>query len=1247
MGARLYILIAPLFIVSLLPAEVTIKGLISQNQTIHVLDGGWDHNANGRLELLALQAPTDSLTPSEVVYYEDTGADTLRALWRYRLGAQALAMLVDAGVTDLDGNQRPEITVLIHYYTLEASSAPDWLLVFDWDENSTTFSAEPTFRWNYRSGGISYLRPRQLRVTNLDAKGDNELVIATRSPDRMVLIADWGPTGLRASKELRSRQMSSGPWPFSIAVADFNGDMRGDILVVGHGGPSSLLAYINGREDFYEVAITAPSGEMVRTTALATGDLNGDGQEEVILPHTDGSLTLVSLAGPTLDAAALDTEISNLIDLAITDLDGDGAGEIIYLQADGTITTNNARFVTPVTAPQLLSQMPESATPPLQFHSFAVLPAREERPAIIILPVHSASGAFIAFAEVGEPLPKQLPLPPYAAARQPLPTEITEEAVAGVEAALEEAVRAAEPVPFAVHEEGTQVYFPERPQPPDPRALPSHRTPDILLYAGDEFARNVLGDRVEQFAGFRFLRKAPDMVFNFQRQAIVWQPKSEHLGAWHVEYEITYHTGIRPEAMVTDSVLLPDAEVVRDQILIYVNDKPRITSEPENLRLLAGHLFAYRIQVDDRNSDARIDYRLESGPEGMAIDRNGILNWRTNETHHDDYQVVISANDGFDKDVQTFTLNVNAQLTITSTVPHIAHLQEPYQYQVTVFQPGSKKEHVSALTREPDGMRIDQEGLISWTPTPAQIDTQYFQVRITDGTAEDVQDGWVYVNARPKFINAPPQAVAIPAGDTLRLSFEGRDSNPSQALHWSLAGGPVSMTIDSAGNLTWPTTLQDLDAARYVVELSDGIDQTQFKGIAFVNSPISITSTPPDSAVVGQTYRYPITTRDENQSCLLKFRRPTVVTDLSRTVAYEVEIQDDKFKLDLPRYLTQFKELKNIFLKKPRRPEAGEVAEAARIDLKQQVKHIFIEGDRLVLVINNPEYGVIELEDVLWEFFQGGRGIMPKYDAERVPFVHCSLRNFPDGMMVDADGLLTWTPTPAQAGYHQVRLMVSDGYTRDEQAFQVYANYPPAIVSQADTLALVDQRYIYRVRVDDKNEDARLAYHLPKHPEGMQVDAKGVVTWIPSVEQINWQEFELEVTDGHASDRQATTVFVNMPPRIISQPKPVALNNFEYNYRVVAEDLNRDPIRYQATKLPRYSDFDPRTGLFKWRPRSIQKGPNDVAFEITDSHGGVTIHEFQIHVFEDPSQRRFLFTGWPLLLAFVGVIFVVGIAVGG
>jgi hypothetical protein len=1242
LGSYSYILfLSAFFFASFLPAEVKIQQLATPHQRIHILDAGWDHNVNNIAEILILHEPTDSLGLSELVYYESANDDTLSVLWRYSLAPERPVIIRDAAITDIDGDRKPEITMVLLFQNLENNSIPKWLWIFKWDDASGSFSSTPDITWNYPSQGISYLRPRQLVAADMDRNGDDELLIVTGSPEKMVLIIDWEPTGLQARHRLRSSSMATGPRPFSIAPVDFNGDMRDDILVVNHGQPRRLFVYMNSRTDFREVSLELPQAKTILPEATATGDLDSDGQEEAILVHGDGSLTLISMAGPRLGTTPLDTRIENLIDLSTADIDGDSALEMIYLQSNGTITTNDSRFVNPVTGEVLRAALPADIEAPASYSHFHVIPSTRLSPVRILFPVYTPEMVFIASIALGEPMPEQLPRP------TPEPTPITPAAVAALESTLEDAIRAAEQETFIPVVEGSAIYFPERPLSSDPRALPPHLTPDILLYVGDEFAKDVLGERANQFAGFRFLRKSPNMIFNFQRNSIVWQPTADHLGAWRVEYEITYDMGVQPDAGVTDSILVSDKDIIRDQILIYVNDKPRITTEPDNLSVLAGNLFAYRLQVEDRNADARIEYRIESGPEGMVFDRNGILNWRTNETHHDDYQVVLSVNDGFDKDVQTFIISVNAQITIASAVPHVAHVQQLYQYPVAFFQPGSPKDRVFSLLQAPDGMTIDPNGIISWTPSPAQIDTQRFHVRVSDGLAEDSQRSWIFVNAPPKLVSAPPRSVAVTVGDTLHLSFEGRDSNKLQSLQWNLVSGPLNMTLSPDGHITWPTTLQDLDAARYVVGLSDGIDVTQFRGVIFVNSLITIASTPPDSALVGQAYTYPIVTRDENRSTLLKFQRPTVITDMEGTTAYQVEMLDDKFKRDLPRYLSQYRELNNVFINKPQRPESGAVAEAARIDLKQHVKYLFEEDGRLVVVITNPEQGLIQLDDVLWELFQGGRGIMPKYEVERIPFVHYSLRDFPDGMKVSPDGQITWTPTPSQSGYHQVRLTVSDGYTRDEQVYQIYANYSPAIISQADTLATVDQRYIYRVQVDDKNEDAQLTYRLGKHPEGMQVDSKGVVTWIPSVEQLNWQEFIVEVSDGHAWDRQATTLFVNMLPRLISQPKPVALNNFEYSYRLVAEDLNRDPIHYKASKLPRYSDFDPRTGLFRWRPRDLQKGPNDVVFEITDSHGGVTIHEFQIHVFEDPSRRRFLFTGWPLLLAFVGVIFVLGVAVGG
>ena len=95
---------------------------------------------------------------------------------------------------------------------------------------------------------------------------------------------------------------------------------------------------------------------------------------------------------------------------------------------------------------------------------------------------------------------------------------------------------------------------------------------------------------------------------------------------------------------------------------------------------------------------------------------------------------------------------------------------------------------------------------------------------------------------------------------------------------------------------------------------------------------------------------------------------------------------------------------------------------------------------------------------------------------------------------------------------------------------------------------------------------------------------------------------------------------------------------------MVTEDLNGDEVKLRPVKIPKYARFDPDTGMLRWKPRMAQRGVNDIVIAAVDERGSATSHEFQIHVFEDPSSQQFISSSWPLLLAFVGTMFTVGVA---
>ena len=159
-------------------------------------------------------------------------------------------------------------------------------------------------------------------------------------------------------------------------------------------------------------------------------------------------------------------------------------------------------------------------------------------------------------------------------------------------------------------------------------------------------------------------------------------------------------------------------------------------------------------------------------------------------------------------------------------------------------------------------------------------------------------------------------------------------------------------------------------------------------------------------------------------------------------------------------------------------------------------------------------------------------------------------------------GEINWTPSQEQYDSHIIKLLVSDGYTRDEQSFEIYVNHKPIIVSNAPKSALVDEVYRYQIQAEDKNSNAELIYELLKAPQGMQMTEDGKVVWIPRAAQINNHLFTVRISDGYAEDIQKSQIFVNIPPSIISVPKPIALTGYEYNLlRLLLESSQKLVLR--------------------------------------------------------------------------------------
>jgi len=87
-------------------------------------------------------------------------------------------------------------------------------------------------------------------------------------------------------------------------------------------------------------------------------------------------------------------------------------------------------------------------------------------------------------------------------------------------------------------------------------------------------------------------------------------------------------------------------------------------------------------------------------------------------------------------------------------------------------------------------------------------------------------------------------------------------------------------------------------------------------------------------------------------------------------------------------------------------------------------------------------------------------------------------------------------------------------------------NLPPEITTDPVTTATVGMKYTYDVDAIDPNGDA-LTYSLTTKPGGMVINfTTGVITWIPSYGQLEYNTVVVEASDGVKSATQTFTIFV-------------------------------------------------------------------------------------------------------------------------
>lgn len=542
------------------------------------------------------------------------------------------------------------------------------------------------------------------------------------------------------------------------------------------------------------------------------------------------------------------------------------------------------------------------------------------------------------------------------------------------------------------------------------------------------------------------------------------------------------------------------------------NSTPIITSTPKGPAVVAVP-YQYRVTAQDADGDA-LTFQLDSNPAGMVIDTvTGLVSWTPAADQVGTRQVAITVDDGHGHaTTQLFDLPVvatapNDPPTITSTPRGTVRIDDQYLYQTIASDPNSDPLTFS-LPTAPNGMSIDNAGLVTWQLIAGQLGPNPVQVQVADGRGGTVTQSFTVnvvtqaSNQAPSIVSTPPQTGTVGQPYAYDVRATDPDGDP---LTFIFDESPAGMSIDAAlGTIRWTPTADQLGPQSVVVRALDNLGgwstQSFSVQVRAVNVPPGISSTPPTEAVATSVYSYPVRATDPDGDPL----------------AFTLTQAPAGMTIDSASGLIQWT---------PSATQVGSQSVSIAVNDGQggtatQTYTVVVSAtalNRPPVITSTPS-------------FSATSGNLYSYpvtalDPEGAALLF-SLQVAPTGMFINpTTGLLQWTPSATQLASQRVIVAAIDpAGNAGTQSFLIEvtdANSPPTITSSPVQTVTAGLPYRYDVRATDPDGDP-ISYQLDSAPTGMTIDRFGRITWSPAIANIGTQRIAVTVADTHGASQTQT-----------------------------------------------------------------------------------------------------------------------------
>jgi hypothetical protein len=457
-------------------------------------------------------------------------------------------------------------------------------------------------------------------------------------------------------------------------------------------------------------------------------------------------------------------------------------------------------------------------------------------------------------------------------------------------------------------------------------------------------------------------------------------------------------------------------------------------------------------------------------------------------------------------------------------------------------------------------------------------------------------------------VNDPPKIISIPVtaaieDELYQYQVIAFDHDIEDHLHFSLVMSPARMKISSGGLVTWQPLNEDVGTTSVTVKVMDDSSasflQTYPLTVQNVNDPPVLSQLPDCSfmedgrLILPWSYFYAYVYDPDNA--------PESLTWQFSSTRLQIESGADSIT---------FSAAANWFGSSSVRVQVSD-GEFERSNTFQ------IE----VLSVNDPPVIISQPDTLAWEDSLYVYQVIAE-DVDPETQLHFALDIAPTGMQISALGVIQWLPGNADVGDTLVFVTVTDDSgALAEQTFSLTVqnvNDPPLIISVPVLNAWEDSLYLYQVEAQDIDVGDELRFNLIVAPGKMQIDATGLIHWLPGNDDVGDTLVQVQVLDQwDAGAVQMFSLYVNNmndPPQISSAPDTVAWEDALYTYQVQAQDIDiGDHLHFVLDIRPVAMKISSE-GFISWIPSEINVGDTVVSVAVFDDLGATVRQIFGLEV---------------------------------